>query len=273
MTARFLDRGGRRIAYETTGEGRPVVLLLHGFCGSSRYWSRIAPKLGRRWTVVAPDLPGHGASDPLAGSDDGDAIETFADDIAALIRELAPQGAVVLGHSLGGYVTLALVEHHPELVRAFGLVHSTALADTEQTKAARESDIALIRATGIATFVAGKVPVWFAEDTATERPQLIAEAKLIGFGTNRETAIRILDAMRRRPDRTRLLREADRPVLLVAGERDRITPPERVFAADHPLVTTATVPKAGHMGMMENPERLTEIIETFLSRPDLTLTL
>src|SRR5690554_1397428 len=121
------------LAYIDQGQG-PAVVLIHGFCGSSGYWKHIIPKLSTSYRVIAPDLRGHGLSS--AGSKTG-TVELLADDIAALLCHLHIEQAIVFGHSLGGYVTLALVERHSELVRKFSLVHSTALPDSEEAKLKR----------------------------------------------------------------------------------------------------------------------------------------
>src|SRR5436309_3505118 len=104
-------QGGLRVF--VGGEGRPV-LLLHGLGGAARNWERIARELTARHRVVAPDLPGHGGSEPLAG---GAGLEAFVECLDALLSGLRAAPALVAGHSFGAQLGLALAARRPELVR------------------------------------------------------------------------------------------------------------------------------------------------------------
>ncbi len=132
MKTKTADMGGWNLAYTDQGEGVPVVLL-HGFCGSGAYWDEIVPLLESGCRVIVPDLRGHGAS---GSPNESYSMESMAGDIGKLIDGLGlgENKPVVLGHSLGGYVTLALAEKQADRLRAFGLVHSTAYPDDEKAE-------------------------------------------------------------------------------------------------------------------------------------------
>ncbi|WP_292235686.1 alpha/beta hydrolase [Mesorhizobium sp.] len=105
------DAGGLDLAYVEVAGSEPPLLLIHGFTDTSRSFSLLASHLsGRR--LVIPDLRGHGASQ--AG--DGCGVADFAEDIAGLIRDLRLDRPIVVGHSLGAMVSIALAAHHSELV-------------------------------------------------------------------------------------------------------------------------------------------------------------
>jgi len=98
--------------FRSFGEGPQTVLLLHGLLGSSRNWQTIAAKLGDRCRVLVADLRNHGES-PW---DEDASYPAMAEDVARLIREQAPEGVSLIGHSMGGKVAMALALTQPALL-------------------------------------------------------------------------------------------------------------------------------------------------------------
>ena len=102
------------VATGPDGDPLPAVVLVHGITASHRAWPAVVAALpGRR--VIAPDLRGRGRSNRLPGPY---GMAAHADDVAAVIRDLADGAAVVVGHSMGGFVSLVLTHRHPEIGRA-----------------------------------------------------------------------------------------------------------------------------------------------------------
>ncbi|WP_040952236.1 alpha/beta fold hydrolase [Gorillibacterium massiliense] len=268
-----------RITYVDEGSGAPVVLL-HGFCGSSAYWEEVIPLLAGKFRVIAPDLRGHGDSSaptPAAGdtareaeaggaAQDAYPMEAFALDVRELLDVLAIDKAILLGHSLGGYVTLAFAEAYPERLAAFGLIHSTAYPDTEEGKINRIAGIRTIREQGISVFVEGLVPKLFAPDHLNSMPDKVQRALAIGRGTDPGAAAATQEGMRRRPDRNAVLQDAQVPVLLVSGGQDKIVPTEKTFSVEGDGVTCTLLVSSGHMSMYEAPEQLAEAIKAFAAQ-------
>jgi len=267
--ARIASGSGGELAYLSRGRKRretdPAVVLLHGFCGSSAYWEETLPHLDGTGMYIVPDLRGHGLSDAPAG--DMYAMEDFADDLRRLLDGLGEREAIVLGHSLGGYITLAFAEKYPDRLKGFGLIHSTALPDTEEAKAGRDRTAARLLAEGAAPFVSELAQRLFAKENLERMPEKVERAIAIGLGVSAAGAARTALGMKARPDRSDLLRNASVPVLLVAGEGDAIAAPERTFLdIDGPNVSRALLDGCGHMSMMEAPARLAEIIAGFAER-------
>ncbi|PYI51107.1 alpha/beta fold hydrolase [Paenibacillus flagellatus] len=255
-----LPERAMEVAYRDEGEGMPV-LLLHGFCGSSSYWDAIIPLLAGHCRLIVPDLPGHGSTGVPAQPYP---IESFADDMAALLRRLNVEKAIWIGHSLGGYVTLAAAERHPDVVAAFGLVHSTAFPDDEQGRENRLKAIQTVLDSGIVPFVDGLIPKLFAPKHVESMEDRVEEAKKIGYGTPAEGAVLTLEAMRGRPDRNGVLAGFERPVLLVAGESDQVIKTEKTFSAQGTNIRQTLLADCGHMSMMEAPARLAETLQSFV---------
>jgi 3-oxoadipate enol-lactonase len=255
-------RNGVTLAYRDEGTGSPLVLI-HGFCGSSAYWHKVMSELAKQYRVIAPDLRGHGGS---AVPDETYTMERMADDLAQLLEELAIPRAAMLGHSLGGYVTLAFAEKYPDKLAGFGLVHSTAFPDDEKGRENRQKGMDSIRQHGIEPFIKALVPKLFAPEHLERMPDEVRLAKTIGLATDPAGAVHTLQGMKERPDRNHVLKNTGLPVLLVAGERDQIIPPERTFSVEAPHVTRELIRNAGHMGMLETPDELIDVILRFAER-------
>lgn len=253
--------GSLTIAYEEQGEGE-VLVLLHGFCGSSAYWENLAPLLAASFRVIMPDLRGHGASDAPLGAY---TIEQMADDVALLLEALGVEKYVVLGHSMGGYIALSLAQRYNSRLSGFGLIHSTAYPDSDEAKEKRLKAVATINSEGITSFIDGLVPGLFAPESLDKLPAAVDRVKELGYKTPPQGAIGAAMAMREREDRRDVLSAAPIPVLLAAGEKDGAVPPERTFTTDKEHVTKAVIHGAGHMSMYEEPQQLAGIIKQFVS--------
>ncbi|MGF9713010.1 alpha/beta fold hydrolase [Paenibacillus naphthalenovorans] len=262
MDKRNENVNGVKLAYIERGEGTPVVLL-HGFCGSSAYWEEVIPLLEGSCRLIVPDLRGHGAS---ASPEGAYTMETMAEDIAGLLEKRDCKQAVVLGHSLGGYVTLALAEKHPDKLLGFGLIHSTAFPDDEKGKEGRLKAMETIKEQGLPVFLEGLIPKLFAPAHLKTMPEAVEKARQIGLGTSPEGAVRTLEGMRIRTDRNAILFGARVPVLLVAGAGDQIIAPERTFSVSGEHITSVTLDGAGHAGMMETPQELAQAILDFTAK-------
>ncbi|MFC5530868.1 alpha/beta fold hydrolase [Cohnella yongneupensis] len=243
-----------------TGSGVPLVLL-HGFCGSHRYWDEVVPILAQRYRVITPDLRGHGDS---AASDGAYAMEMLAEDTVQLLDSLGVAKTFLFGHSLGGYATLAFAERYAQRLIGFGLVHSTSYPDTEEAKANRDKAADAIGKDGIEPFVNGLIPKLFAPEHRSEQNASVKKALEIGYGTSPQGAIGCALGMRDRPDRTTVLETTEVPVLLLAGEEDEVIPADRRFPASGATITPVTLSNVGHMGMMEHPKAFAEAIVSFV---------
>lgn len=260
MDKQFVELDGFRMAYREKGQGQAVILL-HGFCGSSSYWDKLLPLLPATSRFIVPDQRGHGDS----GAPDGVyTMETLAEDVAQLIQKLDLGKTIVLGHSYGGYSTLAFAEHYPELLAGYGLIHSAAFPDSEEGKQGRLKGQETIKDKGLSVFIDGLVPKLFAPAHLQSMPEAVQEAIRIGNGTSPEGAINTLEGMRLRPDRNRVLETARVPVLLVAGQHDQIVPVERTFTVSGDRFTQCMIEDAGHMSMVESPQKLADAIVSFI---------
>ena len=240
------------------GGGKPVILL-HGFPMNAAVWSGFAPLLSTDYEVIAPDIPGFGASDllpsPFSLSDVGDAINLF-------VEHNNLSGAALIGHSLGGYVALEMVSKRPDLFSALGLFHSTALADTPEKKETRTKVVDFIARNGAEAFTSSFIGPLFADP---QHPS-IETVKEIAAGSPAETVTAYTIAMRDRRDHTATLATLKMPVLFICGEKDGGIPVEsiRKQAARCLYPTVRILNGVGHMAMFEEPEGAAKAVHDFL---------
>ncbi|GAB6992436.1 alpha/beta fold hydrolase [Paenibacillus pini] len=251
---------GYTLCYAEQGQGEPIVLL-HGYCGSSEYWDKVVPLLSDKYRVIVPDLRGHGHSDAPLGAY---SIEQMADDVMKLLDELKIDKVTLFGHSLGGYITLSFTQRYASRLNGFGLIHSTGFPDSDEAKEKRLNAISTIQSEGITTFIDGMVPGLFTPENAESNPEFIQKVKEIGYQTPPQGAAGVALAMRERPDRRDVISASVLPILLVAGEKDKLIPAEKTFTVDKPNVTQAVIAGAGHMSMFEAPEELAKVMKAYL---------
>jgi pimeloyl-ACP methyl ester carboxylesterase len=250
------------VFYRIIGQGKPVVLI-HGFGEDGNVWKNQVDYLSGNFMLIIPDLPGSGrtpAPPELWQMDDHAAM------IAALLAFEQISKCIVIGHSMGGYITLAFAEKYAEHLSAFGLFSSTAFADTEEKKATRRKGIAFINEHGAFEFLKTSVPTLFSDQTRRENPGLINQF-INGLSNFSPTAlVNYYEAMMQRPDRSFVLKNTEVPVLFVLGEFDNAVPVNDGLKQCHlPEKTYIEVLfHSGHMGMLEEPIKSNRIVETFL---------
>jgi pimeloyl-ACP methyl ester carboxylesterase len=249
------------IYFKEKGSGIPLILI-HGFCETHEIWQPVVDPLAQTNRVIAIDLPGFGKSAPLPAPF---SIDDAADAVGAFLKSIPDlQECIVLGHSLGGYVTLALAERFPERVSAFGLIHSTAFADSDERKTSRLKVIEFVHQYGVAAFIESFIPPLFADRQNPAIKSIVAQAAQ----TPLDTLVSYTEAMRNRPDRTSFLYSFQRPVLFLAGVHDSVIPVEGIEqqASQTPYATVSILDHVGHMGMVEDPESVRKSVVDFTSR-------
>jgi pimeloyl-ACP methyl ester carboxylesterase len=257
-----IEFNGGRLFYRDTETGEPVVLL-HGFAEDGAVWEQVAEQLGSGCRLLIPDLPGSGQSSLQKET----TIESMAATVRALLDREGIEKCTLIGHSMGGYIALAFAEYYPERLRAFGLFHSTAYADSEEKKAGRLKSIAFMREHGVPPFIRQSTPGLFAAETRIDRPAMVDNMIARYRDLSADALAAYLEAMRRRPDRVSVLERSRVPVLFVIGEKDQIVLPDQSLAqvVVPALSYIRILAKAGHMGMLEEPAAGASIIQSFIN--------
>jgi pimeloyl-ACP methyl ester carboxylesterase len=208
------------VAYEIKGSGLPVMLV-HGFTEDRRIWNALLAGMEEKYKWILPDLPGSGDS-PYNGS--LTQIRDFSEVLKAILDQENIREIVLIGHSMGGYISLAFAEKYPEHIRALGLFHSSSYPDSGEKKESRDKNIRFIQKNGAAPFTEQSIPGLFSDGFKKEHPEEIS--KLIDRYANfkAESLVQYLVAMKDRPATTGVLKEISKPVLFIMGEEDKAVP-------------------------------------------------
>ena len=254
------DIGGAKIHYQDVGNGKDVVLLLHAFPLHSGMWTRQIATLSSRYRVIAPDYPGLGKSTPRP---EPSTMEFLAEQVLGLLGSVRVDRAVVVGLSMGGYLSFEIYRQRPGLFRGLALCDTRAGADTPEGAANRET---------FAKNAIEKGLHWVADEMTPKllKPQPDAAAvrevrALIGQGTPAGVAA-AQRGMARRPDSTPTLATISCPTLVVVGAEDTLTPlPEsEKMVAGVKGARLAKIPGAGHLPNIESPTAYDETLLQFI---------
>lgn len=253
------------ISYTTFGDGLTVVLL-HGLPLDGAIWNKQIDFLKRHCRLIVPDIPGSGKSYFEKDTPEATTIEFYASCVHALLEHERVNDCIMLGHSMGGYITLAFAERYPEMLKGFGLIHSTAFADSAEKKQNRLRAIAMIEEYGSYAFIKNTTPNLFGSRFKTQHPEMINA--LIEKGQNLPNKV-LQDyyrAMITRPDRTKVLKNSKVPVLFIMGTEDTAAPLGDVMTQVHlPRIAYVQILKqTGHMGMWESPEDMNRTLLNFI---------
>jgi pimeloyl-ACP methyl ester carboxylesterase len=249
--------------YRDEGAGLPVMLV-HGFAEDGTVWDAVAPRLKNICRLLIPDLPGSGRSSPLSQET---SMESLAECLKNLLDREDIDRCIFIGHSMGGYITLAAADAYPERVRAFGFFHSTAYPDGEEKKTGRRKSMEFIRQYGAAPYIRQSIPNLFAAVTRGSRPDLVEDMIRRYSGFSAQSLVDYQEAMLHRPDRLSVLQKFTGPILFIIGENDTLVPLAQSLEQCHMpwLSHIHVLPISGHMGMLEEPAAGIDCIQSFLT--------
>ncbi|HKD00079.1 MAG TPA: alpha/beta fold hydrolase [Methylomirabilota bacterium] len=258
MLRGFVERPGRgRVSYLSEGSGATTVLLIHGSGMSARSWDMQLQGLPRSLRMIALDLPGHGQSDPAPRA----GVEAYAGAVADVLAALECGPVVVVGHSLGGSVAIALAARRPDLVRGLVLIASCVKLPLVDSVGER-----------LVAYLPGPLrrPLFFSmAKKVLFAPQAPADAIAITMRELRACRLETLQAdvrAARAMDLTAHAAALDVPTLVLSGGRDRLTTPalaERLSALI-PGSRLHIVDGAGHMLPLEAADRVNREIVAFV---------
>jgi pimeloyl-ACP methyl ester carboxylesterase len=255
---------GESLAYEVKGTGLPVILL-HGFTEDHRIWDLLLAGIEDKYYWILPDLPGSGRSsfNPTLTEikDFAEALHAIAD--AENIREV-----VLIGHSMGGYISMAFAEKYPDKLSGLGLFHSSSYGDSPEKKESRDKNILFIQKNGAALFAETAIPRLFSDEFKSEHPEKIRRLVKLYDNFEQDSLVQYLRAMKQRPVTTGVLKSIDKPVLFIMGKEDKAVPLKDALEQCHlPQISYIHIlTHTAHMGMIENTSLCNSFIDQFLEK-------
>ncbi|MGB0980543.1 MAG: alpha/beta fold hydrolase [Winogradskyella sp.] len=256
----ILEYKNTSIYYNVTGKGEPVVLL-HGFLETVAMWQTLIPKLSKNHQIICIDLLGHGNTDCLGYVH---TMETMADAVRAVLNSLNIEKATFIGHSMGGYVALALAERHPKLFSGLCLMNSTFEADDDDRKTLR------MRANKMATrnfenLVRMSFANLFAPESKTKFQTELNDALQLALKTPVQGYIAAQEGMRIRTDTFEVFNRLKCKKLIIIGEKDSVINGKKIL---HNIANTDidyVQFSEGHMSHIENKTELQSTLLAFIA--------
>ncbi|MBC1783561.1 2-succinyl-6-hydroxy-2,4-cyclohexadiene-1-carboxylate synthase [Listeria welshimeri] len=274
----MLVNGQTYYVTNTINGEKPVLLMLHGFTGSNKTFQESITHLEKHFSIVAPDLLGHGKTD----SPDEIArysIERIVEDIVTILQELKIMQCFVLGYSMGGRVATAFASAHPEMVRGLILVSSSpglAQKDLQESRVQADNRLAdMLESEGIRSFVDywEKLALFASQEVLSD--ELKKRIRLERLAQNPNGLAMSLRGMGtgKQPSYWNHLADFTVPVLLMTGSLDEKF--EKIAQEMQQLLpnsTHVTVQNAGHAVYLEQPNiflsQLTNWLEVILKEEE-----
>lgn len=252
VATRYLDTG--------KNDALPTVVLVHGYMESLDVWDEFVFLLKSKFRVLALDLPGHGISEVVGNIH---SMPFLADALHGLLVECGVQKAMVVGHSMGGYVALAFAGMYANELSSIVLMHSSPFGDTLERAQNRMREIELILAGKKELLVSTSPQKSFAPSNHKRLKDDIDYLTEQFRITEDDGAVAILRGVMERKDSSELLRKLNVPQLLVFGRQDSFISPENAQAIieAEPQAKVLWLENSGHMGFLEEPEIVVAALE------------
>jgi len=247
--------------FEKKGNGKETLVLLHGFMENLSIWSDMEHHLSKDFTLLKIDLPGHGKSDILA---EVHTMELMAEEVKKVVDHENLDKIHLLGHSMGGYTSLAFAEKYPENLKSLTLFFSTYFADDEEKKEQRIKSYRIIK-DAFAHYARAGVPNLFNQNERDVLEGKIEIALETALSTNNLGALACVKGMVARTDKKHILENLEAKILVLAGKHDNAVKTENTInnLPDRTNIKSYVL-DCGHNGHWEKPGICAEIINTEL---------
>ena len=255
----ILDYKNANVFYTDQGKGTAVVLI-HGFLENSTMWDKIVPELTKRNRVITIDLLGHGKSDCLGYVH---SMELFAKTVEAVLKHLKIRKYILVGHSLGGYISLAISKMNPSKIKGLCLLNSTSEKDSEERIKIRIRANKMVQ-NNFENMVKMSISNLFNQANLLIYKEEIEAIKKVALQTSLQGYIAANEGMRLRLNTNAVLTDNNFKKLIIVGEKDLVldleTSKKEAVKTNSELVVFSN----GHMSHIENKDELIITLKNFL---------
>lgn len=250
---------GIEINYNVFGKGTPIVFL-HGFIENSKMWNSLISHFSDTYQCITIDLLGHGKTACLGYIH---TMEDMAEMVNAVLKTTKTKKHVLIGHSMGGYVSLAYADLFPEMISGLVLLNATSLPDDEERQLNRSRAIAIVKKNPKA-YTSMAIANLFAQENRLNYKTQIEEIKDEASKTPLQGIISALEGMKIRKDRTAILSKLAKPKIIFAGKKDPVLSYSKSKEESKRCKTTLISFNGGHMSYLENKDEVVKSLYTFL---------
>jgi pimeloyl-ACP methyl ester carboxylesterase len=214
--------------------------------------------------VISADYPGFGRSLRTPAQPD---IRYYAEAVGALLDRLELERVVLGGVSMGGYVAFGCLRLFPKRISGLILASTRAEPDSEEMRENRKEMVRRVAEEGVEVLIEMQMERLLALDTLENNKEVVRKVRAMILENSPNGVVAALGAMRDRPDSTPILGEIAVPTLVIGGEEDEISSPEVMgaMAQKIPNARHITLPHAGHLSNLENPEGFDAALREFLA--------
>ena len=247
------------INYTTQGKGRAVVLL-HGFLENLNMWRDISRELSTNYRIISIDLLGHGKTDNLGYVH---TMEEQAKMVKFVLNYLKLRKYIFIGHSMGGYTSLAFAELYPENLKGICLMNSSALPDSEERKENRNRAVEAVKYKS-EIFVRMAIPNLFAEYNKDKFKDEIKQITKEALQISTRGVIAALEGLKIRKDYTNLYNTIKIPIQMIIGKKDPALEYESLIEQTKGTKVYLVEFPDGHMSHVENKSELLDALKLFI---------
>ncbi|WP_034887000.1 alpha/beta fold hydrolase [Gillisia sp. Hel_I_29] len=246
-----LNYRNTQLYYTSKGIGNPIVFL-HGFLESSNMWESFIPSLSEKRQVICIDLPGHGQSGNL---EKVHSMELMAEAVHYILSYLKVSRSTLVGHSMGGYVSLAYAEKYPSEISGLVLMNSTPDEDSEERKETRDRAASLVERNK-AAFINMAISNLISEENSLKFKNELDELKKEALKFSSTGIIAAIKGMKIRTNRLEILTNLKIPKYLIAGENDPILDYRSIKEIANHCNSELLSLNDGHLSYLENRDEI-----------------
>ncbi len=259
---KFVIAAGAATRYTCEGIGTLPIVLIHGYLESIEVWDGFAGELGKTLKVLAMDIPGHGVSQVKG---EVHTMEFCADAVAEIMEKAQIDRAVIVGHSMGGYIAQSLCRKYPEKVAGLVLLHSSPNGDSDEKRENRRREIEIIKSSRKELLASTNPGKGFAKVNRKKFTEEIADIADQVMFTDDDGIVALLEGMMLRPESYDVVSSLEVPSLLCFGKQDEYIPVEAAEAIIEklPKSQVAWFENSGHMSFIEERDECVRVIKEF----------
>ncbi|MEO5789871.1 MAG: alpha/beta fold hydrolase [Gelidibacter sp.] len=247
------------VFYNDEGQGK-VLVLLHGFLETSVMWENLVSDIKDSYRLITIDLLGHGQTGCLGYIH---TMEMMAEAVVAVLNHLKIKKSFFIGHSMGGYVALALAETYPKRIDGLCLLNSTPFADSPERQINRDRAIKAVKHNH-KNFIRMSIVNLFSPDNRLQFVEEIEFIKLVAMKLPLQGIVAALEGMKIRKDRSLVLKQMTAPKIVLLGEKDPVLEYDSLTAQLSVLGIEISGFSGGHMSHIENKNELAYKIMQFI---------
>jgi|TARA_Y100000385_G_C13105296_1_gene647222 pimeloyl-ACP methyl ester carboxylesterase len=260
---KVLSYKNQNITYDTVGHGDTIVFI-HGFLEDSSIWNDYSDALKSKYNVIKIDLPGFGKSDIISDTHE---MSLMADVVINVLEQESIDKYILVGHSMGGYVSLSVISNKTNNCKGLILVNSQAGPDDDTAKKNRDRAIDIVNKNH-STFISGFVESLFAEENISKYQKEINELTRSSLKTSNKGIIAALKGMKIRDDSLPIIKETNVPILFIIGKQDSKIPFKKIHEQSRlpRLSESLIMQNVGHMSFIEARDLCLATIECFTKK-------